>query len=356
MPNYLARVAAAGARTSTSIRPPVSAPPVMPGPGLFEPPWAAEMEAEVMPPATAETDRPLDVQPAPTSPAFGATPARAPIAELPPEKPASEAPSSGSSAAPAVTPPVAGSAALPPPAIPFSPRVELPRKIEGPMLDEVIRAPRSLRSAPPPEALSATADAGHSENVPAEAPVQPRTPMPGISERAAGPARAPTAASVQHSANLSTEAPVWPRAPMLATVRQHPALEPAEPLPDLAAAVAAPPVTPAAIAPRTEVPALLDGVPSPAGPRQREDATVAAAAQAHRPDPEFAGWPQPPGQPGPLDPPAAAQRQSRITIGRLDVQVTNQPPPPAARPARLPGPPDRDILAGFYLDRFRLRP
>jgi len=369
MPNYLARVAAAGARTSTPIRPPVSAPPVMPGPGLFEPTLSMELEAESMPSAPTETGRLLDVQPTQTSLSFEETSVSAPIPELPLGGAPPVPPPVASSVSPAVTRPVEGPAALPPAAPSSSLRAELQREIEQPMIDEVIRVPRSLRPAPTPETLSATAGAVHSENLPANVPVQPGASVPGISGRAAEPALSPalppTAASVQRSASLPFDTPVRSGAPlpavhernaesMPAAVRQHPT--PAERLPDLAAAVEALPVTPAAVAPRLEASPLLGGWPSLTVPMRVEVPAIATAVPERRSDPEFVELPQPLAQAGPPEPLVAAQRQSRITIGRLEVQVANHPPPPAARPVRLPGPPDRDILAGLYLDRFRLMP
>jgi hypothetical protein len=46
-----------------------------------------------------------------------------------------------------------------------------------------------------------------------------------------------------------------------------------------------------------------------------------------------------------------------VTIGRLDVQVNNQPPaqPPSPSPAQNKGP-HQDALEQHYLDRFRLKP
>ena len=310
MPNYLARVAAAGARTSTPIRPPVGAPPVMPGPGLFEPALSAEMEAEVVPPAAADTSRLLDASPAPSTPALGATPPRVPTADLP---------STASPASPAVARPEGGPAAPPPPAAPSSPRMEPQQEIQRPMSVDIIRVPKSLRAAPISATPPAAAGARNSEKPPAEAPVRPPAPMP-------------------------------------AAVRQHPVPALTERPSDLTVAAEASPATPAAAAPLPEGSPFPGGLPSSAVPMQRESAAVAASVPARRPDPGFTGLPLPPAQAGPPEPPVAAQRSSRITIGRLEVQVANHPPPPAARPSRLPSPPDRDILAGLYLDRFPLMP
>jgi hypothetical protein len=49
-------------------------------------------------------------------------------------------------------------------------------------------------------------------------------------------------------------------------------------------------------------------------------------------------------------------QRARITIGRIDVQVQNQPvAPPAAAPLPLANLRPGDLLAQYYLDRFRLR-
>jgi hypothetical protein len=344
MPNYLARVAAAGARTSTPIRPPVSAPPIMPGSGLFEPAWSAELEAEVVVPTLTANDRQADARPAPSSLTFEATSTRAPTPDLPPTTAA---------ASPAAAQLVHGPIDPPPPAAPSSPRVEPQREIEPPKRDDIVRVPRALRLAPILEILPATTGAQDSANPPVESPAPPLAPISAARSRAAVrvPASAlPQAASVQRDANPPAAAP------LLAAVRQPPTPVLTEPLPDPAVAAEASPVTPAAVVLLPETPPLPGGLPSPAVPMQREGIAVAAAIEEQRPDPGFTGLPLPPAQPGPPAPPVAAQRQSRITIGRLDVQVTNHPPPPAVRPARLPSPPDQDILAGLYLDRFRLTP
>lgn len=98
-------------------------------------------------------------------------------------------------------------------------------------------------------------------------------------------------------------------------------------------------------------------LPAPDAPRHRDAAPaepndlragLAVARPARRRDSD----PQPP-----IDPARIAQRQSRVTIGRVDVQVHHQPPAPVA--PVFPPPPKPmagNVLEYRYLDRFRLRP
>lgn len=369
MPNYLARVAAAAGRTSTPARPPVSAPPVMPGPGSFAPAFPVDLEAEGVQPTSVEASRLSEVPPVPATPVSPSPSAHVPTAGERPAEPLPAAPPRRATPVPPAPPahvPTAGArpaeplpaapprratpvspeppahvptsrvqsdasptspavekpAAPAPPGDPSFPTVEPQQETGRPIAGAIIRVPRTLRAAPDPGMPPTEAGAQPGQNPPAESPTRAARSMLGAPKRETVLAPAPP----QHG-----------------------------PTPEPAATLAGSRANPAADPPSTET------IPLPAPPpsiplARRVDTPGAVPMQAQLPELAFAGPPLPPAQPGPPEPPAAAERQSRITIGRLDVQVANHPPPPAARPARLPSPPDRDILAGLYLDRFRLRP
>jgi len=346
MPNYLERVAAAAGRTNTPIRPPAGAPPVMPGPSSFAPAFPVDLEMEGVQPSAVETSRAPDVLPVPTSPISPVPSARVPTPEMrvvgplpapahTPAAPVSPAPSAHVPI-PGVQPVVSpGSAAAEKPAAalpgdPFFDPVETRRETGRPIADEIIRAPRSLRPAPDPEMTPAGAGARQGENLAIESLIRAASSTPAVPRRESVPA---------------------PTAP-----QHHPASEPIGHQPDLAATLVASPATPAAEPPPTETIPLLAGLPS-MPPARRENTSGPVPMQAQLPELALAAPPLPPAQPRPPEPPAAIPRQSRLTIGRLEVQVANHSPqPPAVRPTRPPNPPQVDILARLYLDRFRLKP
>ena len=88
------------------------------------------------------------------------------------------------------------------------------------------------------------------------------------------------------------------------------------------------------------------GASAPAQPMKQENALHATV----RPVPERQAAPA-------TVPGASGGRQSRITIGRIDVQVNNHPPvPTTAPPSRSVAPLPSDILEARFLNRFWMKP
>lgn len=298
MPNYLARVAAAGARTpsQSTAKPPVPAPPVLPGavpPGMFVPPNPAP-EFSSTPPASPGEDpnRQRTAPPPVVEP--GRNPHDEPVAlTMQTQMPA-----------PAPTPP-----AHPEPA--QGPRMEAPAEPAVPLAVveevEVIRIPKRLRAA-------------------------------------AFATQAPTAAEQFASTEAATSETIV-RAP-----HNRSKTEPAQ-----------------AVEPASEQPVAVPGPPAPPSLLEQpgRQATEPATAPMLTPkpsitQPRFDVSPQAHTSGEivlPVEPREGGnRRQTKITVGRLDVQVNNHPPvtPPSSRPQRSEW--QSNPLEVRFLSRFHLRP
>jgi hypothetical protein len=293
MTNFLAKIAASGARTGaeTPIRPPVSGPPLMPDTLPDSVPSAGIDRVETLTAAPASPVSPVSL----VSPVGANRPINL----------------ERSNAAPpaAIIPPVNVEQAAEP--------VARPVRFDQPQPDRL--APD--RSAQPEPVR-------HQEQQPINEP-----PLRALSRRLApeaGPViQAPKALRPPESV---PEAPRVAHAVSATAAAQPIRTESKNHVPD-PAPIKQPPTASEGITnpvERTPTPALL---PLPA----MSPAEPAVAA------PQVVGPPP--------------RKEARISIGRLDVQVNNHPPaPPPVRPAAPMTNPAPDALERHYLDRFRLKP
>ena len=284
MPSYLARVVTSGARTTPTVRPPLTIVP--PVPVLGHPTMTFESPADLdQSPTQLDPDPGETMSPTPPSPAEPA-PAIHPIATERSE----------------------GIGTLPFPA----PGVEAAaRSGRG---SEVIRAPRGLR----PDAMMST-----------DAPVTPSTPDPVMS---------------------LSPAPVSPRPPLPASPR--------DPLP--AADESGRFVRPRMGVEIAAAPRLSEAAPD--SPSSHEIARESPMPQEPLPGPSPRAvttlLPARPPLAGAPVMPRANEREPRITIGRIDVEVHNEPPP-APLPPPPSGPAGRAETSGpgaRVASRFLLKP
>ncbi len=332
---YLARVAAAGARTESFGHPPASVPPLLPSAGLVIAPRAAELELPVDVDGVSEQ---------PTTSEHGeepdATDTRA--------SDISRSPHEGQAGNIAVAP-------AEPPAIPAVRRTralfpaEVPSARDmGTVTAHELR-PSSARDAASmlaaPTGAPVPAPAGHGtrgrSGAPASGPTvnatgapspwrsgdplsRPLPPLPSLESLSAAPARlgdviqagaGGLAPALQSTPRLS------PRVPGLPTPAQPPAQSSTHALD--------------AVSPQP-----------PAPPRLREQLSVILPPA---PAPLPAASTQPP-----LLHPTGGQRGVRLTIGRIDVQVQNQPQ--ALPRTQAPPPPPSGTPVNGYLERFWLKP
>lgn len=296
MPNYLARVAAAGARTpsQSTAKPPVPAPPVLPGgitPGIFAPaiPEQADSGITVAPVVEAPNRQPTEVTPA-----------------QPGDEPVAAVMQSRLPAPDPVTP-------APPPARPepvHAPRVEARVEQAPPPVVveqiEVIRMPKLLREAafaaptPAPIEQLSSAESQASETI-------IRAPH--------SRSRLEAGKSTESESEQPIAAPPAPVPPQMPEQPDRQATNPA--------------TAPVAIPPRPQI--RIDVSPQ-----------IHPAGEVVLPvEPRDGG----------------NRRQTKITVGRIDVQVTNHPqatPTASPRPQRSEW--RSDPLEVRFLSRFQLRP
>jgi hypothetical protein len=304
MANYLERVVASGARIRPPARPAVLPPPRLPsiaaggvGPRDTTEPSGFEPQH---PAAFRDADPPLRREPV-RDRQEAAGPLPEPVGT------------------PAPPPPMPRVPSAPPPRLPDPPAAVAAR----PSADTVIRAPKSLR----PEPGAPQVPAISSREMPGKSPRVAVLRVP----RALRPSAPPLSPNPPQPVDQAP-APAEP-----ATV--PPAGGPAEAL------VMVPPVSNSLPSPdRTEKP--RPDRPQPAPIARPIDQTSRPQLQPREP----AGKPDVQGQG------SRANRDTRISIGRVEVEVNNHPAPaPApARPAGRFGWPDR--LEVRYLNRFSFRP
>jgi hypothetical protein len=312
LPNYLARVALAGARTAPPARPPAAGPLRLPdrvGAAPIEaPPGGPVHVTEAGPPGPEEAE-----------PTILSTPR--PRAEAPPEDVPPARPTALREPAETKMPPRAGAR------LENVPTVRMPGALRPPAhppdTGEVVRAgssalpepsppvpvgkPPGGRELPPVSTKRDDEDGGSSVERPGRRPETEGDAAEAVSR----PARAPSA-----DAGVVTEGPKRSRPPRGEAT-------PAAPVP--AAPTPAAPGVPA-VAPRPQ-PGVIRPVAAPFEP-------VRATAGGTEP------WRE--------------SRRVRVSIGRMEVQVNNPPPaPPAARPMP-PAPAPADIFELRLLGRFRL--
>jgi hypothetical protein len=302
MTNFLAKIAASGARTGaeTPIRPPVSGPPLMPGTLPDSVPSAGIDRIETLTAAPASLASPV-------SPAGANRPINLERANAAPPA--------------AIIPPVnAGQAAAPEP-------VARPARFDQAQPDR-LGPDRSAQPEP----------VRHQEQ-----PTINEPPLRALSRRLA-PEAGPV---IQAPKALRPPEPV-PEAPRVA----HAVSATAAAQPRLDAAAASQPIRAESKnhapdpAPIKQPPAALEGITNPG---ERTPTPALLPLPAMLPAEPAVAAPQVVGPP--------PRKEARISIGRLDVQVNNHPPaPPPVRPAAPVTHPAPDTLERHYLDRFRLKP
>jgi hypothetical protein len=350
MPNYLARVAQAGARADSPARPAFVGPPRLP-------------EAAVRPPDPDRTEAmfalPEELAGTETAPAFplAANEGR-PSAERRTQERGIDSESAPQPPRPAarriaridaaVTPSAAGEPTPQTQARPAEPTTPLPEKSARGRRPVTGKAPAV--AAEKGSAVSGAAAGERASLLRAEAgrvEAGPLFEMPKtLPPHQAEPASEPGAAQETIAALPRTES-------VLRTRRTD------GPLPDSRSAAAS--FGTAAAPPSSDRAFMRERAaaeaPSPEG-------QVAAAAPRFPPG-AIPPQARPAAAPAPPDGSArrdgvgggAVGKQTRITIGQLDVQVHNRPPnPPPSRPPTPAGPTPGDVLERRFLDRFRLRP
>jgi hypothetical protein len=346
MSNYLARVAAAGARVSAPARPPLAAPPILPDARPVAETFAADLELAL---GESVPDN------------AGQTVASRTLAT--PDAPAGEAPS----------PPAHESGQLaaqpsPPPLGERRPRRDIPPA------PPIIQAPRALRRgqepAPTMEAAPTTGAMWTSDG--------PPTPRRGGAAPPTVAAPTMDATSTIGAVLGSSGVPAIPHrgeaaAPTTVTASIAGASGTPGQLTLPGAASETPRSANMAGAPNAAVPPLLAKLIEHlegGSPSIGAGSVGTSEARGARPRPGTEGSPLPAAVApvgatpigGVASPPrrgAGGGRAARITIGRLDMHVHNRPPaPPAGRPSSSArtNQPATDTLAQHYLDRFRLRP
>jgi hypothetical protein len=363
MPDYLERVVLGGARTSTPGKPPPAAPPRMPG---VSQPWFPPVEtldiidAEAHPsvgssglPMTTLSAMPANAtppQPSPEALAPGAS-----KGEQTPSGPSAPAESSAASPAPMPHPP---SALGDPTSSEAAAIIRAPTALR-PMLDNVQNSPsqetlaaRSAANAAPESSANLTPPLPSTPSAERRRPMVESQPAPKDASVAASVQPASVRRSTPAVVDLMGAQQTVTRSPLTGEVEHE--REP--PGPPRRAEVVLPPDT------RTEE------AGDPVRARQIEaDLRTTPEVERHRTTPapplQQLGasppnpWPTPAQQvPAVSISTGADGRQSRITIGRIDVQVNNQPPaPPSAPPPPGTSPIAADVLEGRFLSRFALK-
>jgi hypothetical protein len=341
LPNYLARVALAAARTTSPARTPAAGPPRLPDlgrTGLLEAPTqdsadparGAHPGAQGLPPAPDRAPvPPAGREPPPADGTSGPPdPARdvpGPRAEAPLQEVPQARPPARREVAETPGPPPAGGAGVegvPTFRVPraLRPSASTPRRPAG--TEDVVAAgsPVAARPLPPPAGQKLKP-----ESEPASLPVTRAGDVgPPIVRSAHGAktqgedetARAPTTPAPADPAGVMTPRGEWSQPPPAAATSVSPVL--AAPVPAIPGAPAVAPASAPVLV--RAVAAASDLVRSPRSPTE----------------------------------PRRGSHRVRVSIGRLEVQVNNPPPaPPAARsahPARAPA----DLLERRFLERFTL--
>jgi hypothetical protein len=363
-PNYLQRIAIAASRTGAQARPPFRGAPHMPdaaaaepGPGALRPP---QMSPDVLTEQAASDFRPRPTPPADRLPERARETSDVPAASLQPQVPAATLPPSGAEQVPAPPPAEGNSTAAaerssdpsrshePQRPAPAGSRLGEPAQLQDlekrsapasilpPRADTfVIRAPRGLRPVPrphPPEQMADSTSNGRNGQRPISNP--PSMPIdPTTVRRQSG--------VTGQGEDVSVDAASLPQTATDIAVSPN-ALRDAGAVPSEIASVAST---------REEAPLARPAIPSAA--LSERTATQDAPAEVS------AITPKPTAEPAlPPGPPGGAGRESRITIGRVEVEVNNQlPMPPAASTARPSAPPaGLSALEARYLNRFFIRP
>ena len=361
--NYLERVVAAGAMTSPSAKPAVVAPPCLPGTALAplpislpEPSESAEFIAApgwTAPPANRLEREPASAiatrQESPTHPtAFDQPPAEE---RLPPQ---SDVEVQEPPASPRLPPPSATLVHAPssmlrastPPAAPIPQLIPTRRLAGSPSRPPGAQAPDS----PPGQTIPVKETRESPENQTLRAPLHMRVHAP-TSSLHTGPPATPTpqltpasrlASSPSRLPGRTQGAPAKPDVPSAAPLRPAPEVPEGSASRERSAEATPPfPVTLTQSQSRetrhTHAPALNPQTPA-ALPRPNLTA-------------------QPVTLPRPASPAASRKNETRISIGRIDVQVNNQLGHPSVAPTavRRASPSEID-LERFFLTRFSMRP
>ena len=238
-----------------------------------------------------------------------------------------------------------------------------------PKLGPIVQAPRGLRTAPMPAHDGPKGGAGTDAVSPPSASLPPPTSLPRPPEQARGsvegrlsPDDASSTPSIQAPGPRSAPQPRRALAVSRQTVTESPSTSAVEHEGTIPAQSLKPEVIPSAdSAPK----AMTDGqwpsrmvLGSGSTQEIEHDPTAFVRPPNEKVPPYPSVWPVPTPQPPSANVPATSSgRQSRITIGRIDVQINNQlPAPPSAPPSPGTGPIAADILEGRFLNRFMLRP
>jgi hypothetical protein len=365
--NYLERVAAAGARTIPSAKPAVVVPPCLPGTALAplpislpEPSESAEFTAApgwtVSPADRLEREPPSAIRhESATHPtAFDQPPAEQGIAPQPDVE--------------------ATQHVHEPPA---SPRLPLPSAalIHGPS-----SMPRANTPAPPiPQLIPTRRLAGSSSRPPGQTPGAPAPDSPSSQTTPVKETREPpqnptlgtplhetvhASTSLLHTGPLSTPPPQFTPARRLASspsgLPGRTPRVPAKPDVPSAASPAPSPAVPQGTSRERPVAAALPFPVTLTEPQSRETRHTHAPAlnpqtPAALPRPNLTARPVPLPRPASLA--ASRKNETRISIGRIDVQVNNQLGHPSVAPNAVRSVPPQAInLERLFLTRFSMRP
>jgi hypothetical protein len=368
MPNYLARVALAGARAGSPARPAFAGPPRLPD-AAGRPPAADTMEATFALPeeqaGTGATPTFPTAANADSPPAEGNAPERGIGSESAPSPARAIRRAAGPMEA-SVAPPAPGEPSPQTQARPAGPTAPPPEQSargrrpgaratqdsEGAAAQEsAVSGPTAGERASLLRAEAGRVDAGPLFEMPKTLPPRSNTPAsePGAARETGW--KQESLAAVPRTAGVLPTGRAEGQPPDSRTA-------------SFGTVAAASPPDRAFARERTAASAPPPGAPD-AEPERRSLALLPPGAQRAAAEPRF-----PPGEPPQARPAAptrlaeppgsagggAGGRQTRITIGRLDVQVHNRPPQPPSRPPTPAGPSPGDILERRFLDRFRLRP
>jgi hypothetical protein len=311
--NYLQRVALAGSQSSTAARPPAGGPPALPAHHWLPPAGTIAPEAA----ATLLAGPPVAPRPgmttAPvTSPSNGSRP------DMPGGHGQVEAP--GREGAPARAPDKSDVDARTPPQVRAEQRAAkmLPpnEAVPAPTVMSTVPLARERTIIQAPASWRAAAKGARPAVSPAEPAAHSHSDTAELAAHAPG---APVGRGAVGSAAPNIVVGASEEARPLRPARSNPMLGYSDP-------TVVPPLAPSAASASAETAAIAPA--SPAGPAM------------------------------PPNPVATAWRQPRITIGRIEVEVRNEAPPPGeATPPKSPAPTaGLSLFESRYLTRFALRP
>jgi len=348
--NYLQRVAMSAVRTAAPVRPVAFGPPPMPGG------WVGVGSRPAFPAPEAESPSPAVREGVRESPRHAAPPeVPAPLRPAEELRPMEEQPKPANSRDASEQKPAA-----------------VLDKLLGPAPQTVVRVPRTLRPIKPPAPIQPGV-IGPEETKPhrpptvtmqpAEIAVPSATSQLARSSTTSQLARSSTTSQLAVSSTTSQSTTSQPKtspepggteevivpypaeAPSVielhnARPQQVETNEPVQPLVTRQRGEAVPvPVQPASVQPTSVQPVPI--------PLERSE-----VSEMPRPRPDHI---QPANHTEPLRLVFPRKRESRISIGRVEVQVNNQPAVPPSAPAAAPVSAG-DSLSGRYLGRFALRP